>query len=182
MASAAFLAGTVWLLMVRLSPRRVATAIIAPSAMLILAAMQGFIRADLAIAVHLGIFLVCLMSAGSGFVVPRGVQAATRLLAVLIAGGIQLYLMHVVSACELWSSAVFQIASNLAQPLRCIPFVLFMLPWARLGATLVRKLSKAEAPVWRSPSARRYIWLCGRLWARSTNSASSSLAASRSFC
>src|ERR1035437_2981045 len=103
-------------------------------------------RADVAVALHLGIFLLCLTRAGNGFSLPRGVQAVTSVLAVLIAGGVQFYLMHVVYPHATYGATpVFQIALTLTQPLRWIPFALFMLPWAWLGTTLLRRLSAAEA-------------------------------------
>jgi hypothetical protein len=145
MASAAVLAATMWLLAVRLPFPRVASAIITPAAMLILAAMQGFIRADVAVAMHLGVFLVCLTHAGTGFSLPRGVQAVTSALCVLIAGGTQLYLMHVVyPQASYGDTPVLQILQNLTLPIRWIPFVLYMMPWGWLLTTLLRRRSTAE--------------------------------------
>ncbi len=56
--------------------------------LLLLAMAQGFIRADVAFALHLGILLVCMTSAGKGFALPRGVQAGTSMVAMLLALGI----------------------------------------------------------------------------------------------
>ena len=56
--------------------------------LLVLAVAQGFVRADVAFALHLGILLVCLTKAGKGFALPRGVQAGTSLAAMLLAAGI----------------------------------------------------------------------------------------------
>ena len=97
MASAAVLAATLWLLTVRLPLARTASIAIASVAMLALAAVQGFIRPDVIFALHLGTFLGRLTRAGDGSSLPRGVQAATSLLAVLIASGIQYALMHLVN-------------------------------------------------------------------------------------
>ena len=147
MASAGVLAATLWLLSVPLPFSRGVSMAVAPAAMLVLAAMQGFIRADVAFAVHLGVLLVCLTRAGCGFAIPRGVQAATSVLAVLIAVGIQLYLMHVAYPhAGYGSTPVVELKLNLVEPLRWVPFVLFLLPWAWLAATLARRRATADAP------------------------------------
>ena len=139
MASAAVLAATLWLLTVRLPLARAASIAICAGAMLALAAIQGFIRADVIFALHLGVLGVCLTRAGNGFSLPRGVQAATSTLAVLIAGGIQYYLMHVTYPhAGYGTTPVFELALNLTQPIRWVPFVLFMLPWAWVMTILAR--------------------------------------------
>ena len=121
--------------------------LVTPLAMLGLAAMQGFIRADVIFVLHLGILLACLTRAGGGFTLPRVVQLATSALAVLLAGGIQFYLMHVVyPSAGYGSTPVFQLRLNLIQPLQWVPFALFLSPWAWLVATLVRRRTTAEAP------------------------------------
>ena len=90
--------------------------------MLALAAMQGFIRPDLIVAAHLGILVVCMTRMGSGFPLSRAVQAATSVLAVLIAGGIQFYLMHVVYPQATYGTTpVFELGLNLTQPLGMVP-------------------------------------------------------------
>jgi hypothetical protein len=147
MVSAAVLAATLWLLSVPLPFSRGVSMVVAPAAMLALAATQGFIRADVAFALHLGVLLVCLTRAGDGFALPRGVQAATSVLAVLLAGGIQFYLMHVAYPhAGYGSTPVFELVLNLTEPLRWVPFVLFVLPWAWLVGTLARRRATAEIP------------------------------------
>jgi hypothetical protein len=147
MASAAMLAATLWLLTVRLPLSKAASIFVSSAAMLLLAGIQGFIRPDVIFAVHLGILLVCLTRAGDGFSLPRGVQAATSVFAVLIAVGIQIYLMHVVYPhAGYGTTPVFELALNMTQPLRWVPFALFMLPWLWLVTTLARRHSTAEAP------------------------------------
>jgi hypothetical protein len=146
MASAGVLAATLWLLTVRLPLARVASIAISSLAMLVLAAMQGFIRPDVIFALHLGVLAVCLTRAGDGFALPRGVQAATSVLAVLIAGGIQFYLMHVVYPhAGYGTSPVFELLLNLTQLQRWLPFALFMLPWAWVMTMLARRRCTADA-------------------------------------
>jgi hypothetical protein len=147
MASAAVLALTLWLLSSRLPIPRAASIVVTSAAMLVLAAMQGFIRADVAVAAHLGILGVCMTRAGNGFSMPRVAQAATSMLAALIAGGIQYYLMHVVyPGATYGGSPVWEALLNVTDRLRLVPFVLFMLPWAWVATTLLRRRSTVEAP------------------------------------
>ena len=147
MASTAVLAATLWLLSVRPPLPRAASILIPSAAMLALAAMQGFIRPDVIVAVHLGILLVCLTRAGDGFSLPRAVQAATSIVAILVAGGIQFYLMHVAYPhAGYGTTPVIELALNIKHPMRWIPFGLFMLPWAWVMTMLARGHSAAEAP------------------------------------
>lgn len=147
MASAAVLAATLWLLTVRLPLGKAASILVPSGGMLVLAAMQGFIRPDVVIAAHLGILLVCMTGVGDGFSLARAVQAATSVLAVLIAGGIQFYLMHVVYPhAGYGTTPVFELGLNLTRPLGMIPFVLFMLPWGWMVMTLARRRATAPAP------------------------------------
>jgi len=143
MASAATLAATLWLLTVRLPFSRTASIVVTSVAMSLLAAIQGFIRADVIFAAHLGVLLVCMTRVGDGFSLPRWIQAATSVLAVLIAGGVQFYLMHVVyPGAGYGSTRVFQLGRNLNEPLGMVPFVLFLMPWGWLVVTLVRDRAK----------------------------------------
>jgi hypothetical protein len=147
MATAAVMAATLWLLSVPLPLPRTVSIVVTSAAMLVLAAMQGFIRADVIFVFHLGILLVCLTRAGDGFSLPRGVQAATSALAMLIAGGIQYRLMHVVYPhASYGSTPVFELTLNLTHPSELVPFVLFLLPWGWLMTVLVRDRSQADAP------------------------------------
>ncbi|MGA1983650.1 MAG: hypothetical protein ABSG84_14440 [Acidobacteriaceae bacterium] len=147
LASTAVLAATLWLLSVRLPLPRGVAVVVTSAAMLALAGIQGFIRPDVIFAVHLGIFLVCLTSAGKGFSMPRGAQAVTSVLAVLISGGIQYYLMHVVYPhASYGTTPVIELALNIMRPVRWVPFVPFMLPTAWLTITLIRGRARAEAP------------------------------------
>lgn len=147
MASAAVLAAMLWLLTVRLTLARAASIAVPMLAMLTLAAIQGFIRPDVVIAMHLGVLLVCLSRAGDGFALPRRVQAATSVFALLIAGGIQYYLMHVAYPhAGYGTTPVFELLLNLTHPVRWTPFVLFMLPWVWVMKTISRGRSTTQAP------------------------------------
>jgi hypothetical protein len=103
--------------------------------LLLLAVAQGFIRADVAFALHLGILVVCLTSAGKGFALPRGAQTGTSMMAVLLAVGIQYYLMKkVYPQATYGKTEVLQLFWNLKSPSGYAPFFLFLVP---VGWTLI---------------------------------------------
>jgi hypothetical protein len=103
--------------------------------LLLLAVAQGFIRADVAFALHLGVVLVCFTPVGKGFVLPRGVQAGTSLVAVLLALGIQYYLMkRAYPLANYGHTQVLQLIYNLKSAQGYIPFLVLMMP---LGWTVV---------------------------------------------
>ena len=92
---------------------------------------QSLVRADIAFTLHLGILLVCLTPAGKGVSLPRGTQAVISLLAVLLAGGVQFYMMHVAYPyANYGDTPVFQLKLNITDRLRVVPFVLFLVPYA----------------------------------------------------
>ena len=98
--------------------------------MLVLTAAQGFIRADVAFSVHLGFLLLGLTRFGDGFALGRRIQAITSAAAVLLAGGIQYYLMHVVYPHATYGATpVLEIRQNLTNPLGMTAILLFMIPW-----------------------------------------------------
>jgi hypothetical protein len=150
MASAAVLAATLWLLTTRLPFSKTASIVATSAAMMLLAAVQGFIRADVIFAAHLGVLLVCLTRGGDELSLPRRVQAGTSALAALIAAGVQFYLMRVVYPhAGYGSTRVFQLGRNLKEPLGMVPFVLFLFPWIWLMLTLLRhRTRRVEASSW----------------------------------
>ena len=106
---------------------------------LILAAIQGFIRADVAFAVHIGFVLACVITRGQGLALGRKLQAATSGVAVLLAGGVQYYLMHVVYPHSTYGkSAVVELKQNLTNPVGIVAFILFMIPCGWLATRIAR--------------------------------------------
>lgn len=148
LASAAVLVATLWLLTVRLPLAKAPVMVMTSVAIILLAAVQGFIRADVIFAAHLGVLLVCLTRQGNGFSLPRPVQAVTSAASVLVAGGVQFYLMHVMYPhAGYGSTQVLQVERNLTEPIGMVPFVLFLMPWGWLTWTLLRRRADgAEAP------------------------------------
>jgi hypothetical protein len=113
--------------------------------LLLLAVVQGFVRADVAFALHAGILLVCLTPWGKGFALPRGVQAGTSLVAVVLVLGIQYWLMRkVYPQANYGSIAVLQLFLNLKSPVRYAPFLLFMVPLEWTVIMLMRRRYQAE--------------------------------------
>ncbi len=113
--------------------------------MLLLALAQGFVRADVAFALHLGILLVYPTPAGRGFALPRRVQGGTSLVAMLLVIGIQYYLMkRVYPHANYGDTPVLQLFLNLRSPLSYAPFLLFTLPMEWTGVMLARRRYQVE--------------------------------------
>jgi hypothetical protein len=112
--------------------------------LLLLTVAQGFIRADVAFALNLGILLVCLRPAGKGFALPRGVQAGTSVVAMLLALGIQYDLMkRVYPQANYGDTQVLQLFLNVGTPAGYAPFLLFLLPVGWTAVTLARRRYQA---------------------------------------
>jgi hypothetical protein len=114
--------------------------------LLLLAVGQGFVRADVAFALHVGILVVCLTGAGKGFALPRGVQAGTSLVAMLLVLGIQYDLMkRVYPQANYGDTQVVQLFFNLKSLSAYAPFLLFLLPTGWTAVMLTRKRYQAES-------------------------------------
>src|ERR1700761_1138375 len=118
----------------------------AVAGLLVLAVVQGFVRADVAFALHLGILLVCLTPLGRGFALSRSLQAGTSAGAMLIVVGIQFWLMRrAFPQANYGSTPVFQLITNLSSPVGWIPFVLFMGPFVWTVWMVGRRRCRMEA-------------------------------------
>jgi len=114
--------------------------------LLVLAVVQGFVRADVAFALHLGILLVCLTPLGCGFALPRGLQVGTSVVSLFMVGGIQFWLMRwAFPQAGYGTTPVFQLLTNLSSPVFWIPFVLFMGPFAWTVWMVGRRRYRMEA-------------------------------------
>jgi hypothetical protein len=108
--------------------------------LLVLAVAQGFVRADVGFALHVGILLVCLTPAGKGFALSRRVQAGTSLVAVLLTLGIQFELMkRMFPQADYGNTQVLQLFFNLKSTSGYIPFLLFMVPIGWTTVMLARR-------------------------------------------
>ena len=108
----------------------------------LVAFVQGLVRADVVVALEAGVVLVCLVTPAEGLALPRWFQAATSAVAVLVAGGVQFYLMRVVYPNVTYGDIpMFQLKMNVTDTLRLVPFFLFMTPYF----WLLRRWSKSSA-------------------------------------
>ena len=147
MASAAVVAATLWLLTVRLPLPGVAATVVTSAAMLVLAGVQGFIRPDVIFAVHLGDSRDELHPGRRRAVAGSRGAGGDQRCGMLVAGGIQFTLMHVVYPhAGYGTTRVFELVDNLTDPLAWVPMVLFLLPWAWLVTTLAWRRVIADAP------------------------------------
>jgi hypothetical protein len=139
LASAFVLAGTLALASSRLPAASAGARGVRAIGILILAAIQGFIRADVAFAVHIGLVLACILGSDEGLALGRKLQAATSVVAAALAGGIQIYLMHAVYPHATYGkSAVIELKQNLTNPVGIVAFILFMIPCGWLATRVAR--------------------------------------------
>jgi len=143
--TAAMLAAVLVLLTVKLPLPSVAGTVTAVGGMLLLAVAQGYVRADVAVALHAGILLVCFTSLGDGFVLGRGLQAGTSLVAMVLAGGIQYDLMRVFPHASYGNTPVLQLFLNMQAPTTQLPFFLFLVPFAWTAVMLMRRRYRVDS-------------------------------------
>jgi hypothetical protein len=142
--TAAMLSLALLLLTVRL-PERWGT-IVPVVGLLLLAVAEGFVRADAAFALHVGVLLVCLTPAGRGFALPRRLQAGTSLVAAVLAVGIQYWLMRrVYPQANYGETQVLQLFLNLKATEQFVPFLLFLVPFAWTAAMLMRRRYQTDS-------------------------------------
>jgi hypothetical protein len=131
---------TLVLLTVKLPFPGALASIVAVVGFLVLAVVQGFVRADAAFALHMGVLLVCLTPAGRGFALSRGMQAATSVIAVVVTLGIQYELMkRLYPQANYGNTPMLQLFLNLKAPVGYLPFFVFLVPVAWTGLMLVRR-------------------------------------------
>jgi hypothetical protein len=116
--------------------------------LVLLAAVQGLVRADVAVAISLGILVVCLTPLGRGLSVPRVYLSITAVLAFAVGAGVQFYMMRVAYPHATYGSTpVFQLVLNVTDRLRIVPFVIFLLPWGWTLWKIARRRFEIEAPM-----------------------------------
>jgi hypothetical protein len=147
LTTAAILALALLLLKEKLPLPTLAGTTLSAAGLLLLAGAQGFVRADVALALHAGVFLVCLTRTGEGFALPRRVQAGTSFGAVLVALGTQYYLMRVAFPHATYGDTpVFQLLLNLHPGIGWVAFLTFVAPFIWTLTVLARTGWQAEAP------------------------------------
>lgn len=144
--SAALVVVALWLLTPSPDASRPRPAAATIAGLLLFSAAQGLVRADVAVAVNLGLLFVCL-SGLKGLPLSRWTMLATALAGVLISGGIQFYLMHVAYPhASYGSTPVFQLVLNVTDHFRIFPFLIFMLPWAWTLRFFIRRRNALPGP------------------------------------
>lgn len=150
-----------WLLVRGLKPMRSGLGMYVASgvAQVLLAAAQGLVRADVAVALHAGVVLVCLLGsnrrhgsepphgAGWTFALPRAAQLLTSVLCIAVAGGVQFVIMHrVYPHATYGNTPAFQLVLNVTQVVRLVPFALFLVPYAWTLRQVARPRILNETP------------------------------------
>jgi len=101
--------------------------------------MQGFIRADVAVVLHAGFFLAILFNGKAVPPMGRMWQAGTSLLAALVAGCVQLYLMFLrFPNAKYGPEGVIQLAANV-HPEMWLTMLLALLPFWLLSGSILKK-------------------------------------------
>ena len=131
LSSALSVALLLWLLTPRPGgERKLNTSLIAIGTLMV-AFLQALVRADVVITLEAGVLLLCLLNRIRDTALPRWPQAGVSLIAILVAGGVQFYIMHVVYPHATYGNVqMVQLKLNLLNPIGFIPFCLFMVPYA----------------------------------------------------
>ena len=136
--SAGLVAGLLWLWSKRpgsTSGLRIALTV---AGLLLLTMGQALVRADIALLLSAGMFLVALTRRfGDGHSLPQPWALGTSVACALLAAGTQAYMMRVAYPhASYGDTPVFMLRYDIADPLVVGPFVLFLLPvvWTALAA------------------------------------------------
>ena len=115
--------------------------------LLVLAALQAFIRSDVAILFHFALFVYVLVGGPRGFLTGRRTLLGTSLVCGLLSTGVLWLLMHkIFPQATYGGTPVFQLLRNLS-PVQWIPCLLFVAP-ALLTFAAARRASSA----WQGPA------------------------------
>lgn len=113
--------------------------------LLVCAATQAWIRADLPCALNAGMFLVSVTRGERGLSISRRAAVVTSVACVVVAAGIQLYIMRVLYPHARYGSIpVFMVTHDLHQPLTFPPFLIFILPLIWTGVQTWRRWSVVD--------------------------------------
>jgi len=137
---AALLALSLWLSTYRLPIAGAAGSALTAVCLVVLGVLLGFTRADVGFTFHLGVALVCLTNRGRNFALPRWLQFAASLAAAGSAAGTQLYIMRVLYPHATYGNTPrFQLLLNVSEPIRLVPFALFLAPALWVTVQVIRR-------------------------------------------
>jgi hypothetical protein len=128
-------AAMVWLWTYRTNQRSGTSLIVC--GLVVCAAAQAWIRADIPCALDAGMLLVSLTRTGEGLSIPRRAALVTSALCIAIALGTQLYIMRVLYPhASYGNTPIFMVTRDLRQPLTFPPFLIFVVPlvWTAVQA------------------------------------------------
>lgn len=119
-----------WLMTARNTGTPTSRYVVSITGTLLVACVQALVRADVVLTLEAGVILLCLANKLTGTALPRWLQAATSMCAILLAGGVQIYIMHVLYPHATYGDVkMFQLKMNLLNPFGIFPFCLFMTPF-----------------------------------------------------
>lgn len=108
--------------------------------LVLLSWMQGFVRADVAVVLHVGFVLLILFNRKADVPLGRGWQVVTSLLAALAAGCVQLYLMFVrFPKAKYGASGAVRIVSNLQLEMWATMLLATCPFWLLLGLVALKR-------------------------------------------
>ena len=135
----------VWLL-VRAEARSVGGRALLVAGTLLIASLQALVRPDVVITLEVGVALLCVSGRAGRLALPRWMQAATSLLAVGIAAGVQFYIIHrMYPHASYGDTPVFELKLNFRDFERWPPFFLALAPYLWLLWTVVRRRAGSAA-------------------------------------
>jgi hypothetical protein len=109
------------------------------------AALQAWIRADVACLLNAGMLLVCFSRFGHGLSLPKRAAVLTSSAAIAVAGATQLYIMRVKYPHASYGPIPIVMARyDLRQPLTFPPFILFIVPVVWTGVYFWRLRTRED--------------------------------------
>jgi hypothetical protein len=110
------------------------------------AALQAWIRADVACVLNVGMLLVCFSRFGHGLSLPRRAAVLTSSAAIAVAAATQLYIMRVKYPHASYGSIpIFMARHDLRRPLTFPPFIFFILPIVWTGVYFWRQRAREDS-------------------------------------
>ena len=164
LTSAALLALSVALLSPSTLTKAPLRPLVVSGGLLLLAAAQSLVRADVIVAFYLGVFCVAMFRApDESSSLPRGVQLVVSGAGILLGLSVQYILMHVIFPHATYGNTrTVQIYSNLTGVIGYVPFLLFLLPFFWTIWRVFRKkeiLTNVEAGVLAASMIFACVWL-----------------------
>ena len=140
MTTAASAAVLLWLLTRHERENGVQQPVLLVSATLVVAFLQALVRPDVVITLEFGVAAMCLLGRSGALALPRWVQAGTSAAAVLLAAGVQFYVIHrLYPHASYGDTPVFELKLNFTDFERWPPFFLALGPYLWLMTTVVRR-------------------------------------------